>query len=171
MALGNEFSIPWSTIETLTSSNISSNTNDSTSTMPTVQSTSVPIARNKQEQTKHRTTEVALFIYNEYLKDLTATNYTRSILNELRSIVEDLNDDLNAKSFQRLKDFLLEKTSLSLYELSSSGLVGCLLQIFQSLSYQNSHLSSSDELNVVNERAKLFCSIFSPMNNLKHFVF
>jgi hypothetical protein len=58
---------------------------------------------------KYRTTELALFINNEYLKNVTSTNYTRSILNELKSIVDQLNNDLNLNSFQKLKDFLLEK--------------------------------------------------------------
>jgi E3 ubiquitin-protein ligase HECTD1 len=144
-SLINEFSIPWSTIETLTSSN---------------NSTTVPINKtNKQEQTKQRTTEIALFIYNEYLKNFSPTNYTRSILIELQSIVEDLNNELNSNSFdylkilfQKLKNFLLEKTSLSIYELSSSGLVSALLKIFHSVL-----LSSNDQ---ASERAKLFCSIF-----------
>ncbi len=141
----NEFSIPWSTIETLTSSN---------------NSTTVQINKaNKQEQTKQRTTEIALFIYNEYLKNVSPTNYTRSVLIELQSIVEDLNKELNTNSFdhlkilfQKLKNFLLEKTSLSIYELSSSGLVSALLKIFHGVL-----LSSNDQ---AYERAKLFCSIF-----------
>jgi hypothetical protein len=58
---------------------------------------------------KYRTTELALFINNEYLKNVTSTNYTRSILNELKSIVDQLNNDLNLNSLQKLKDFLLEK--------------------------------------------------------------
>jgi hypothetical protein len=99
---------------------------------------------------KYRTTELALFINNEYLKNVTSTNYTRSVLNELKSIVDQLNNDLNLNSFQKLKDFLLEKTSLLLYELSSSGLVSSLLKIFP----------SSNEINLSNERAKLFCLIF-----------
>jgi len=145
MPLINEFSIPWSTIETLTSSN---------------NSTTVQINKaNKQEQTKQRTTEIALFIYNEYLKNVSPTNYTRSVLIELQSIVEDLNKELNTNSFdhlkilfQKLKNFLLEKTSLSIYELSSSGLVSALLKIFHGVL-----LSSNDQ---TYERAKLFCSIF-----------
>jgi E3 ubiquitin-protein ligase HECTD1 len=43
----------------------------------------------------------------------------------------------------------LEKTSLSIYELSSSGLVSALLKIFHHLSNDQTY-----------ERAKLFCSIF-----------
>jgi E3 ubiquitin-protein ligase HECTD1 len=43
-----------------------------------------------------------------------------------------------------------KKTSLSLYELSSSGLVSSLFKIFP----------SSNEINLSNERAKLFCLIF-----------
>lgn len=104
---------------------------------------------------KHRTTELALSVYNEYLKNVTATNYTRSVLNELKTIVNDLNKDLNSNTFDKLKNFLLEKTSLSLYELSSSGLVGCLLKIFRGLLDP-----SPDEINQANERSKLFCSIF-----------
>jgi E3 ubiquitin-protein ligase HECTD1 len=144
VSLNNEFSTPWSTIETLT---------------PTNTSTSVTINKTKQEQMKHRTTELALFIYNEYLKNVALTNYTRSILIELQSIVEDLNNELNLNSFnnlknlfEKLKNFLLEKTSLSIYELSSSGLVSTLLKIFHHLI-----LSSNDQ---ANERVKLFCSIF-----------
>jgi E3 ubiquitin-protein ligase HECTD1 len=104
---------------------------------------------------KHRTSELALFIYNEYLKNVTPTNYTRSILNELKSIVDDLNNNLNKNSFQKLKEFLLDKTSLSLYELSSSGLVSSLLKIFHGLLHQ-----STNEINLTNEQAKLFSSIF-----------
>jgi E3 ubiquitin-protein ligase HECTD1 len=156
MTLGNEFSIPWSTIETLNSSLSSNPSSDN----PITKSTSIPVGKNKQEQMKHRTTELALSIYNEYLKSLTPTNYTRSILNELQSIVDNLNNDLNSNSFQKLKEFLLDKTSLSLYELSSSGLVSCLLKIFHGLLNQHHHLSSSDEIKLANERAKLFSSIF-----------
>jgi E3 ubiquitin-protein ligase HECTD1 len=76
-------------------------------------------------------------------------------LNELQSIVDDLNNNLNKNSFQKLKEFLLDKTSLSLYELSSSGLVSSLLKIFHGLFPQ-----SSNELNFANEHAKLFSSIF-----------
>lgn len=153
MSLGNDFSIPWSTIETLTSP--SSHSDDSSTNSSLAKTGSVPVGKTKQEQMKHRTTELALHIYNEYLKNVTATNYTRSILNELTSIVDDLNNDLNVKSFQKLKEFLLDKTSLSLYELSSSGLVGSLLKIFHNLLNQ-----TSDETNLANERAKLFCSTF-----------
>jgi E3 ubiquitin-protein ligase HECTD1 len=149
MALGADFSIPWSTIETLNSSS-SSNPIDSSSNISLTKTSSIPVGKTKQEQMKYRTTELALFIYNEYLKNVTPTNYTRSILNELKSIVDHLNNDLSLNSFQKLKDFLLDKTSLSLYELSSSGLVSSLLKIF----------SSSNEINLANERAKLFCSIF-----------
>ncbi|CAF4302375.1 unnamed protein product [Rotaria sp. Silwood2] len=152
--LSNEFSIPWSTIESLNSSS-SSNSVDPSSNISMTKTSSVPIGKTKQEQMKHRTTELALYIYNEYLKNLTPTNYTRSILNELKLIVNDLNNDLNSNSFERLKKFLLEKTSLSLYELSSSGLVSSLLKIFHGLLDQ-----SSDEINLANERSKLFCSIF-----------
>jgi E3 ubiquitin-protein ligase HECTD1 len=81
------------------------------------------------------------------------------VLIELQSIVEDLNKELNTNSFdhlkilfQKLKNFLLEKTSLSIYELSSSGLVSALLKIFHGVL-----LSSNDQ---AYERAKLFCSIF-----------
>ncbi|CAF0873085.1 unnamed protein product [Rotaria sordida] len=155
-ALGNEFSIPWSTIESLnSSSSSSSNSIDPSSNISITKTSSVPIGKTKQEQMKHRTTELALYIYNEYLKNVTPTNYTRSILNELKSIVNDLNNNLNSNSFERLKKFLLEKTSLSLYELSSSGLVSSLLKIFHGLLDQ-----SSDEINLANERSKLFCSIF-----------
>jgi E3 ubiquitin-protein ligase HECTD1 len=154
MTLGNEFSIPWSTIETLNSSS-SSHPIDPSSNISIIKTASVTVGKTKQEQMKHRTTELALFIYNEYLKNVTPTNYTRSILNELKSIVDDLNNDLNSKSFQKLKEFLLDKTSLSLYELSSSGLVSSLLKIFHGLLNQ-----TSDEINLANERAKLFCSIF-----------
>jgi E3 ubiquitin-protein ligase HECTD1 len=152
MTLGNEFSIPWSTIETLNSSSSSHSLDPSS--VPT-KSASIPVGKTKQEQMKHRTSELALFIYNEYLKNVTATHYTRSILNELKFIVDDLNNHLNTNSFQKLKEFLLEKTSLSLYELSSSGLVSCLLKIFHGLLNQ-----SSNEMNLANERAKLFSSIF-----------
>ena len=154
MVLGTEFSIPWSTIETLNSS-LSSNPPDSSSNISLTKSASVPVNKTKQEQMKYRTTELALFIYNEYLKNLTPTNYTRSVLNELKSIVDDLNNDLNCNSFQKLKDFLVEKTSLSLYELSSSGLVSSLLKIFHDLLNP-----SSNEINLANEHAKLFCLIF-----------
>ncbi|CAF3546281.1 unnamed protein product [Rotaria sordida] len=147
--LNNEFSIPWSTIETLTSSN---------------NSTTVTVNKNKQEQIKQRTSEIALFIYNEYLKNFSPKNYTRSILIEFQKLVNDLNNELNLNSFdklknlfEKLKEFLIEKTNLSIYELSSSGLVSILLKIFQDLSYQNNHLSSND---YIYERAKLFCSIF-----------
>ncbi len=144
-SLVNDFSNPWSTIETLTSS---------------TNSTSITLNKNnKQEQSKQRTTEVALFIYNEYLKNFSPTNYTRPILIELQSIVEDLNNELNSNSFdnykilfEKLKNFLLEKTSLSIYELSSSGLVSILLKIFHGVL-----LSANAQ---AYERAKLFCSIF-----------
>jgi E3 ubiquitin-protein ligase HECTD1 len=153
MTLGNEFSMPWSTIETLNSSSSSSLNSADPSSI--TKSTSIPVGKTKQEQMKHRTSELALFIYNEYLKNVTPTNYTRSILNELKSIVDDLNNNLNKNSFQKLKEFLLEKTSLSLYELSSSGLVSSLLKIFHGLFHQ-----SSNELHLANEQAKLFSSIF-----------
>ncbi|CAF0944585.1 unnamed protein product [Adineta steineri] len=153
--LANEFTIPWSTIETLNSSSSLSNPIDPSSNISLIKTASVPVGKTKQEQIKHRTTELALFIYNEYLKNVTPTNYTRSILNELKSIVDDLNNDLNLKSFEKLKNFLLEKTSLSLYELSSSGLVGSLLKIFHGLLNK-----TSNEINLANERAKLFCSVF-----------
>ena len=146
MSLGNEFSIPWSTIETMASS---SNNNDLSST---AKSASIPVGKSKQEQMKYRTSELALFIYNEYLKNVTATNYTRSILTELKTIVEDLNSHLSLQSFQKLKEFLLDKSSLSLYELSSSGLVSSLLNIFHGLL----HPSEND----LNESARLFSSIF-----------
>ena len=163
MALGSDFANPWSTMEPLVPTSASSsspNANDPSSQNPTSKSASVPVGKNKQELMKHRTTEVALSIYNEYFKSLTPTNYTRSILNELKSIVDDLNQDLNIDSFQKLKDFLLDKTTLSLYELSSSGLVSSLLRIFQDLFHQHPHRSSSDEIHLTSERAKLFCSIF-----------
>ena len=70
-----------------------------------------------------------------------------------------MNNELNSNSFEhlkilfeKLKNFLLEKTSLSIYELSSSGLVSALLKIFHGVL-----LSSNDQ---ASERAKLFCSIF-----------
>ncbi|CAF3371074.1 unnamed protein product [Rotaria sp. Silwood1] len=148
--LNNEFSIPWSTIETLTSSSNNS--------------TTVTLNKNKQEQTKQRTSEIALFIYNEYLKNCSPTIYTRSILIEFKTLVNDINNELNLNIcnnlknlFEKLKKFLIEKTNLSIYELSSSGLISVLLKIFQDLSYQNNHLSSND---YIYERAKLFCSIF-----------
>ncbi|CAF1384645.1 unnamed protein product [Adineta steineri] len=150
IVLTNEFLIPWSTIERLTSSN---------------NSASLAVnKKGKQEQTKQRTTEIAFYVYNEYLKNVSPTNYTRSILIELQTIVNDLNNELNLNSFtnlnnlfQKLKEFLLEKTSLSIYELSSSGLVTTLLKIFHGLLDQNNHLSLNDQ---VYERSKLFCSIF-----------
>ncbi|CAF2952123.1 unnamed protein product [Rotaria sp. Silwood2] len=147
--LNNDFSIPWSTIETLTSSN---------------NSTTVRVNKNKQDQTKQRTSEIALFIYNEYLKNCSPTNYTRSILIEFKTLVNDINNELNLNSndnlknlFETLKQYIIEKTNLSIYELSSSGLVSVLLKIFQDISYQNNHLTSNDNMY---ERAKLFCSIF-----------
>ncbi|CAF2054921.1 unnamed protein product, partial [Rotaria magnacalcarata] len=152
--LGNEFSIPWSTIESLNSS-ASTNANDSSSNSSVAKTSSIPIGKTKQEQMKHRTTELALLIYNDYLKNVTPTNYTRSVLNELKAIVNDLNNDLSLNSFEKLKNFLVEKTSLSLYELSSSGLVSSLLKIFHGLLDQ-----SSDEINLANERSKLFSLIF-----------
>lgn len=155
MPLGNEFSIPWSTIESLNSSASPSNPIDPSSNSSMTKTSSIPIGKTKQEQMKYRTTELSLQIYNEYLKNVTPTNYTRSVLNELKSIVDDLNTDLSLNSFERLKTFLLEKTSLSLYELSSSGLVGSLLKIFHDLFDQ-----STDENNLRNERSKLFCSVF-----------
>ena len=143
ISLNNDFSIPWSTIETLTVSNTS---------------TTVTLSQNKQDQIKQRTTEIALFIYNEYLKNFSPINYTRSILIELQSIVEDLNAELNSNSFdnlkilfEKLKEYLIEKKNLSMYELTSSGLVSTLLKIFHGLLNQN---------NQAYERAKLFCSIF-----------
>ena len=154
--LNHEFAIPWSTIETLNSTSLaSSNTNDPSSTSSTTKTTSIPVGKSKQEQMKYRTSELALFIYNEYLKNVTPTNYTRSILNELKLIVDDLNGNLNLRSFQKFKDFLLEKTSLSLYELSSSGLVTSLLKIFHGLLHQ-----PSNEMLQSNDAAKLFSSVF-----------
>lgn len=153
--LNHEFAIPWSTIETLNSSSLSSsssNTNDPSSTTKT---TSIPVGKSKQEQMKYRTSELALFIYNEYLKNVTPTNYTRSVLNELKIIVDDLNSQLNLHSFQKLKNFLLDKTSLSLYELSSSGLVTSLLKIFHGLLHP-----SNNEMLQSNDAAKLFSSVF-----------
>lgn len=143
--MNNDFLIPWSTIETLT---------------PSYNSTGVTINKNKKrEQIKQRPTEIASFIYNEYLKNFSSTNYTRSILLELQTIVEDLNKELNSNSFEqlknvfeKLKNFLVEKTTLSIYELSSSGLVSALLKIFHGVL-----LSSNIQ---AYERAQLFCSIF-----------
>ncbi|CAF0845992.1 unnamed protein product [Adineta ricciae] len=150
MPLPNDFSNPWSTIESLTSSNSST--------------IAAGLKKGKPEQNKQRTSEIALFIYNEYLKTFSPTNYTRSILLELQSIVKDLNNELNSNSstnlrslFEKLKGFLLDRTSLSTYELSSSGLVSTLLEIFHGLLDQNNHLSSHGQ---VYERAKLFCSVF-----------
>ncbi|CAF3339147.1 unnamed protein product [Rotaria socialis] len=140
--LNNEFSVPWPTIETLTSTN---------------NSTTVTLNKNKQDQTKQRASEIASFIYNEHLKTFSPTNYTRSILTEFQLLVNDLNNELNLNSFdnlknlfEKLKNFLIEKTDLSIYELSSSGLVSVLLKVFHDL-------SSNDQ---AKERAKLFCSIF-----------
>ena len=143
--MSNDFLIPWSTIETLT---------------PSYNSTSVTINKNKKrEQIKQRPTEIASLIYNEYLKNFSSRNYTRSILLELQTIVDDLNKELNSNSFEqmkilfeKLKNFLMEKTTLSIYELSSSGLVSALLKIFH-----NVLLSSNIQ---AYERAQLFCSIF-----------
>lgn len=144
-ALNNEFSIPWSTIETLT---------------PTFNSTTVPINKNKKrEQIKQRPTEIASFIYNEYLKNFSSRNYTRSVLIELQTIVEDLNQALTCNSFdqlkqifEKLKNFLLDKSSLSIYELSSSGLVSTLLKLFRDVLLPSNIQAY--------ERAQLFCSIF-----------
>ncbi|CAF2147618.1 unnamed protein product, partial [Rotaria magnacalcarata] len=140
--LSNEFSVPWPTIETLTSTN---------------NSTTVTLNKNKQDQTKQRTSEIASFIYNEHLKTFSPTNYTRSILTEFKLLVNDLNNELNLNSFdnlknlfEKLKNFLIEKTDLSIYELSSSGLVSVLLKVFHDLSLNDQ----------AKERAKLFCSIF-----------
>jgi len=140
MILTNEFTLPWSTIESLNSSM-------NPSTVSKV--ISIPIGKTKQEQLKYRTSELALSIYNEYLKNVKTINYTRSILNELKTIVNDLNQNLNKNSFEQLKRFLLDKTNLSLYELSSSGLVTSLLDIFHGLSN-----------NPNNENVKLFSSVF-----------
>ena len=145
-SLINELSQPWLTIEYLT--------------MPT-NTYSISLNKNsKQEQTKQRTSEIAYLIYNEYLKNISLNHYTRSILIELERIVNDLNNELNRNSnltqfeciFQELKTFLLEKTSLSLYELSSSGLVSVLLKLFHDVFH-----STNDQ---TYQRAKLFCSIF-----------
>lgn len=91
-------------------------------------------------------------------------NYTRSILREFRTVVNDLNKELDLNSdenlknlFEQLKTFLIEKTDLSIYELSSSGLVSVLLKIFHDLSYKNNHLISND---VALQRANLFFSTF-----------
>ena len=151
LRLGNDFSIPWSTIDTFNSS-VSSSKNPNISITKTA---TIPTGKTKEEQMKYRTTELALYIYNEYLKDVIPTNYTRSILNELKSIVNDLNHDLNSKSLKQLKQFLLNRTNLSLYELLSSGLVNCLLKIFHELFDQ-----SSEKINFTYKYAELFCSIF-----------
>jgi hypothetical protein len=82
--------------ETLNSSS-SSNPNDSSSNISVIKTiiTTIPVGKTKQEQMKYRTTELALFINNEYLKNVTSTNYTPLVLNELKSIVDQLNNDLN----------------------------------------------------------------------------
>ena len=136
--LGEDFSLPWSTIDALRSSSKSS---------------SVTVNKSKEEHMKQRTTEIAFNLYNEYLLNVVPTNYTRPVLIELKSIVEELNQhfaspslEQSARLFHKLKDYLRERSSLSVYELASSGLVDVLLRIFRGLS--SPHLPD------------LFCSIF-----------
>ena len=164
MSLGSEFSVPWSSIENINAStklsSVLSNSNDTNSTNSSNTTSTLTLVKTKQEHMKHRTTEIALFIYNEYLKNVTANNYSRSILNDLQTIVDDLNHDLNENSFQKLKQFLIDKTTLSLYELSSSGLVACLLKIFRGLSSSSNHHFSKEDFNSAHQRAKLFSSVF-----------
>jgi E3 ubiquitin-protein ligase HECTD1 len=121
----------------------------------------VTVNKSKQD-IKQRTTEIASNIYSEYLKNILSTNYTRSLLIELKSIVDELNEHFATSSLERsaalflkLKEFLRENTSLSVYELASSGLVDVLLKIFRGLSSQH----QPNDL-VVYQRAHLFCSIF-----------
>ena len=147
--LGEDFSLPWSTIDALRSSS---------------KSTSVTVNKTKQEHTKQRTTEIALNLSNEYLKNVVPTNYTRSVLIELKSIVEELNNhfassslEQSARLFHKLKEYLRERTTLSVYELASSGLVDVLLRIFRGLS--SPHLPESGN-DLAYQRANLFCSIF-----------
>lgn len=149
--LGEDFSVPWSTIETLRSS-----------TDPSQKSTSVTVNKTKQEHMRQRTSEIALFIHDEYLKNVPTTNYTRPMLLELKSIAQDLNNEYPYRSmdrlkklFTKLKTFLLEQTTLSNYEFASSGLVDALLKIFQGLS----NLTDANR-DLVVQRAALFCSIF-----------
>ncbi|CAF4655192.1 unnamed protein product, partial [Rotaria sp. Silwood2] len=63
-----------------------------------------------------------------------------SILIEFKTLVNDINNELNLNSndnlknlFETLKQYIIEKTNLSIYELSSSGLVSVLLKIFQDI--------------------------------------
>ena len=142
--LSEDFCLPWSTIDALRSSG---------------RSTSVTVNKSKQD-IKQRTTEIASNIYNDYLKNVLSTNYTRSVLIELKTIVEELNQHFAATSveqsapvFHKLKQFLRDNTSLSVYELASSGLVDVLLKIFRGL-------SSDPSNDLAYQRAHLFCSIF-----------
>lgn len=146
--LADDFSIPWSTVEKFRSS----------TTNPSGKSTSVTVNKSKQEHSKQRTSEIALFIHDEYLKNVVATNLTRSVLIELRDIVHDLNNECPflslerlAKVLTKLKTFFTDQRTLSVYELASSGLVDVLLKIFQSETTEKDH---------VFQRAALFCSIF-----------
>ena len=78
---------------------------------------------NKSKQDiKQRTTEIASNIYSECLKNILSTNYTRSLLIELESIVDELNEHFATSSLERSaalflkrKEFLRENTSLSVY--------------------------------------------------------
>lgn len=146
--LSEDFCLPWSTIDALRSSG---------------RSTSVTVNKSKQD-IKQRTTETASSIFNKYLKNIASTNYTRSVLIELKTIVDEFNQHFAAPSversaplFHKLKQFLRDNTSLSVYELASSGLVDVLLKIFQGLSSQHLPDPSND---LAYQRAHLFCSIF-----------
>lgn len=145
--MNEEFSVPWSTIETFRSS-----------TNPSGKSTSVTVNKTKREHSKQRTSEIALFIHDEYLKNVETKDFSRPILNELKTIVRDLNDEYPfsscerlAKLLTKLKKFFVDQRTLSVYEFASSGLVDILLKLFEK--------NSSDKDSVF-QRAALFCSIF-----------
>ncbi|CAF1203869.1 unnamed protein product, partial [Didymodactylos carnosus] len=170
--LSQEFQIPWSTANELLSAATST-------TLPSTQSVTKSVTsqpKSKQEQIKQRTTELALQIYTDYFKTLSSTSYMRSSLNELKQIVNDIhttcaeeqsNHEKLTISFEKLKDLLLNKTTLSLYELSSSGLVSALLKIFHGLMIKTDidlqfkpTMTYSPDMIMAYDRAKLFCQIF-----------
>ena len=120
--MSEDFSVPWLTIETL---------------RPSAKSTSVTVNKSKQDHLKQRTTEVALFIHDEYPYP---------------------SFDQLEKLFAKLKNFLLEQTTLSVYELASSDLIDALLKVFDDVPRDTRSLILDKDF--VIQRAALFGSIF-----------
>ena len=147
--LNDDFDAPWLTADSLQSPK---------------KLTSLSNSKNKSQAVKQRAGEIARFIYDEYIQKIESPNYTRPILEELKSLVQQLNNPKIHRSigeleivFRKLKSFFLEDTSLSMYELASSGLVEALLNVFQDTSIDKRDLESNE---AIMQRVNIFFSIF-----------